>query len=92
MFTMAPAEEEDEGALLDEALGCGAADAGSAAGDHGGLSIQSGHDVHPSLELFESNLQRADIPPSTLMIPPVIHFPRSDASNATTSATSSGAP
>jgi len=24
------------------------ADAGSAAGDHGGLSIQSGHDVHPS--------------------------------------------
>ena len=34
------AEDEDEGALLDEALCCGAADAGSATGDHGGLSIQ----------------------------------------------------
>ena len=41
----------DEGALLDEALGCGAADAGSATGDHGGLSIQSVHVMHPSLEL-----------------------------------------
>ena len=36
------AEDEDEGALLDEALCRGAADAGSAAGDDGGLSIQSG--------------------------------------------------
>ena len=43
------AEDEDEGALLDETLCCGAADASSAAGDHGGLSLQSGHDVHPSL-------------------------------------------
>src|ERR1700692_2019902 len=34
------AENEDEGALLDEALCCGAADAGSATGDHGGLSRQ----------------------------------------------------
>jgi len=33
------AEDEDEGALLDESLCCGAADAGSAAGDHSGLSI-----------------------------------------------------
>jgi len=38
------------------------------------------------------NLQRAVIPPSTRMFAPVIHFPRSDASNATTSATSSGDP
>ena len=40
---LAAAEDEDEGALLDEALCCGAADAGSATGDHGGLSIQSIH-------------------------------------------------
>src|SRR6202034_4121325 len=33
-------EDEDEGALLDEALCRGAADAGSATGDHGGLSRQ----------------------------------------------------
>ena len=33
-----PAEDEDEGALLDEALCRGAADAGSATGDHSGLS------------------------------------------------------
>ena len=37
-------------------------------------------------------LQRAVIPPSTWMFPPVIHFPRSDKSNATTSARSSGDP
>src|SRR5579859_25651 len=48
------AEDEDEGALLDEALCRGESDTGSAAGDHGGLSIQSGHDVHPSLELYGS--------------------------------------
>jgi len=30
----------------------GKADAGSATGDHGGLSIQSGHVVHPSLDLY----------------------------------------
>jgi hypothetical protein len=41
------AEDEDEGALFDEALCRGEADAGSATGDHGGLSIQSGHVVHP---------------------------------------------
>jgi len=41
------AEDEDEGALLDEALCCGAADAGSATGDHGGLSIQSVHVMGP---------------------------------------------
>jgi hypothetical protein len=35
------AEDEDEGALLDEALCRGAADAGSATGDHGGLVFQS---------------------------------------------------
>ena len=45
------AEDEDEGALLDEALCRCAADAGSAAGDHGGLSIQSGHVVNLSLVL-----------------------------------------
>ena len=39
------AEDEDEGALLDEALCRGEADAGSATGDHSGLSIQSGHVV-----------------------------------------------
>ena len=38
------------------------------------------------------SLQRAVIPPSTLMIPPVIQLARSDTSNATTSARSSGAP
>src|SRR5204863_3110890 len=38
----------DEGALLDEAFCGSAADARSAAGDHGGLSIQSGHVMHPS--------------------------------------------
>src|SRR5271169_227864 len=49
-FCLPAAEDEDEGTLLDEALCCGAADAGSATGDHSGLSIQSGHVVHPSLE------------------------------------------
>jgi hypothetical protein len=49
------AEDEDEGALLDEALCCGAADAGSATGDHGGLPIQSVHDVHFSSELYEGS-------------------------------------
>src|SRR3546814_18319251 len=39
------AEDEDEGALLDEAFCSGEADAGGATGDHGGLSIQSGHIV-----------------------------------------------
>jgi hypothetical protein len=48
------AEDEDEGALFDEALCRGEADAGSATGDHGGLSIQSGHVVHPSLESYGS--------------------------------------
>src|SRR6202041_679791 len=44
------AEDEDEGALLDETLCRGAADAGSATGDHGGLSLQSvriAHDNSP---------------------------------------------
>src|SRR3546814_11762750 len=39
------AEDEDEGALLDEAFCSGEADAGGATGDHGGLSLQSGHIV-----------------------------------------------
>src|ERR1700730_7888404 len=39
-FLLPAAEDEDEGALFDEALCCGAADAGSATGDHGGLSRQ----------------------------------------------------
>src|SRR6185437_10709165 len=39
-------EDEDEGAVLDEALCRGAADAGSATCDHCGLSIQSVHVVH----------------------------------------------
>jgi hypothetical protein len=34
------AEDEDEGAFLDGAFCCRAADAGGAAGDHGGLSVQ----------------------------------------------------
>ena len=38
------AEDEDDGALLDEALRCGAADTRGAPRDDGGLSIQSGHD------------------------------------------------
>jgi hypothetical protein len=48
------AEDEYERTLGDEALCCGAADTGSAAGDHSGLSIQSGHVVYPSLELYEN--------------------------------------
>jgi hypothetical protein len=36
---LSAAEDEDEGALFDETLCRRAADAGSAAGDHGGLSI-----------------------------------------------------
>jgi hypothetical protein len=48
------AEDEDEGALLDEALCRGEADASSSTGDHGGLSIQSGQLMHPSLELYGS--------------------------------------
>ena len=40
---LSAAEDEDEGAFLDEALCRGEADAGSAAGDDGCLSIQSGH-------------------------------------------------
>src|SRR3546814_20972248 len=43
--TLFRSEDEDEGAFLDEALCSGEADAGSAAGDDGGLSIQSGHSV-----------------------------------------------
>jgi hypothetical protein len=42
------AEDEDEGAFLDEAFCSGEADAGGAARDDCGLSIQSGHVVHPS--------------------------------------------
>src|SRR6202012_5809008 len=42
------AEDKDEGALLDEALCCGAPDASSAASDHGGLSTQSGHAIELS--------------------------------------------
>ena len=45
---LSAAEEEDEGAFLDEALCRGEADAGRAAGNHRGLPIQSGHDLHPS--------------------------------------------
>jgi hypothetical protein len=45
-FFLPAAEDEDESALLDEALCCGAADAGGATGDHGGLSIQSVHVMH----------------------------------------------
>jgi len=46
---LSAAVDEDEGAFLDEALCCGEADARSAAADHGGLSIQSVHVMHPSL-------------------------------------------
>src|SRR6185312_9919522 len=46
-YVLPAAEDEDEGAFLDEALCRRAADAGRAAGDHGGLSIQSGHVVGP---------------------------------------------
>jgi predicted NodU family carbamoyl transferase len=42
------AEDEDESALLDEALCCGKTDARGATGDHGGLSTQSVHVMHPS--------------------------------------------
>ncbi len=44
------AEDEDECAFLNEALCRGAAYTGRATGDHGGLSIQSVHDVHLSLK------------------------------------------
>ena len=37
------AEDEDEGALLDEALCCGEADAGSAAGDDCNFSLKLAH-------------------------------------------------
>src|SRR6185312_17129354 len=47
-------EDEDERTLLDEALCCGAPDAGSTTGDHGGLSIQFVHVMHPSLERAEA--------------------------------------
>src|SRR6185437_13378199 len=50
---LAAAEDEDERALLDEALCRGAADAGSATGDHGGLSIQSVHVMDPWLGLHK---------------------------------------
>ncbi len=48
------AEDEDEGAFLDETPGRGTADAGGAAGDHGGLAIQSVHVLHPLLVLQRS--------------------------------------
>ena len=54
-FFLPAAEDEDESALVDEALCCGAADAGGASGDHGGLPIQSVHDVHSSSELYEGS-------------------------------------
>jgi hypothetical protein len=41
-FLLPAAEDEDEGALVDEAL------CGGATGDHSGLSIQSVHVMHPS--------------------------------------------
>src|SRR5690606_17102975 len=44
---LSTSEDEDEGAFVDETLCCGAANAGSPASDHGGLSIQSVHDVSP---------------------------------------------
>src|ERR1700730_2317242 len=43
------AEDEDEGALLDEACCRGESDAGSTASDHGGLSTQSVHFMLPLL-------------------------------------------
>ena len=48
----------DEGALLDETLCRSAADAGRAACYAGGLSIQSGHVVHPSFRHLESLVVR----------------------------------
>jgi hypothetical protein len=42
------AEDEDECAFVNEAPGCGEANAGRAAGNHSGLSIQSVHVVRPS--------------------------------------------
>jgi hypothetical protein len=53
------AEDEDEGALLDEALRRGAADASSAAGDHGGLSTQSGHAIELTHKFLPA-LSRSD--------------------------------
>ena len=49
------AEDEDEGAFFDEALCRGAANSGSATGDHGGLPIQSVHGVHFSSELYKGS-------------------------------------
>ena len=46
------AEDEDEGALLDEALCCGAADAGSATGDDCNFSFKLAHNY--SLRLIYS--------------------------------------
>jgi hypothetical protein len=37
------------------ALCSGEANASSSTGDHGGLSVQSVHLMHPSLELYESS-------------------------------------
>src|SRR5205814_8012929 len=54
-FFLPAAKDEDEGALVDEALCCGAADPGRATGDHGGLPIQSVDDVHFSSEFYEGS-------------------------------------
>ena len=50
---LSAAEDEDEGTLIDKALCRSEADAGRAAGNHGGLSVQSGHVVHPLLALHK---------------------------------------
>ncbi|MNL25177.1 hypothetical protein D3C87_1466490 [compost metagenome] len=47
-------EDEDESAFLDETLSRRKADAGSTAGNHGGLAIESGHGVHPWLQVDAS--------------------------------------
>jgi hypothetical protein len=61
---LSAAEDEDEGALVDEALCCGAADAGGAAGDHSGLSIQSVHVMHPSFRRQEFSAVQGRSPES----------------------------
>jgi hypothetical protein len=48
------AEDEDEGALLNEALCRGAADAGSATGDDCDFSFQLSHNYSPSVDLKHS--------------------------------------
>src|SRR3546814_5740524 len=49
------AVDEDERAFLDEALCRRAADAGRAAGDHGGLSVQSGHVMGPFVGIAQAS-------------------------------------